>query len=119
VTEIDVGRSLDFRFDFKARPSMTKKQHNTAPPNPHSIPNRDIMQRLNFLYQASTYLTSLATTKGGVDSTTEPGPQSVTSSDPRGEGKKVDGGPLATPAYLSRAYIGSMKAIGKKTVVKL
>jgi hypothetical protein len=27
--------------------------------------------------------------------------------------------PPVTPAYLSRAYVGSMKAIGRKTVVKL
>jgi ribonuclease P protein subunit RPR2 len=122
---------------------MAKKQHRTAPPNPHSIPNRDIMQRLNFLYQASTYLTSLSATKSSASSITEPGPQPVTPSDPAEEGEQTDGGEqadeeeqtdeeeqadergqvdeghLATPAYLSRAYVSSMKAIGQKTVVKL
>ena len=77
------------------------------------------MQRLNFLYQASNYLTSLAATAGRVNSTTELGPQQVTPSDPRREAKRVDERPLATPAYLSRVYASSMKAIGKKTVVKL
>ena len=77
------------------------------------------MQRLNFLYQASTYLSSLATTKGGATSTTKPKAQTVSSSDPRRKGKQVDKGSLATPAYLSRAYVSSMRAIGQKTVVKL
>ena len=98
---------------------MAKKQHSTAPPNPHSVPNRDIMQRLNFLYQASTYLSSLPGAEGGAASKTKAKAQPVTSSDLKGGGKQVDECPLATPAYLSRAYIRSMKTIGQKTVVKL
>lgn len=31
----------------------------------------------------------------------------------------MDKVPIATPAYLSRAYVSSMKSIGRKTVVKL
>lgn len=77
------------------------------------------MQRLNFLYQASTYLSSLAATEGRATPTTKPGAQTSGPSHPRGEEKRVDEVPLATPAYLSRAYVGSMKAIGRKTVVKL
>jgi ribonuclease P protein subunit RPR2 len=90
---------------------MAKKQHNIAPPNPHSVPNRDIMQRLNFLYQASTWLSSLPATKC---SATQPAALPVTSPDTKG-GKVT----LVTPAYLSRSYVSSMKAIGQKTVVKL
>lgn len=52
-----------------------------------------------------------------MNSTTELGPQQVTPFDPRGGAKHER--PVATPAYLSRAYARSMKAIGKKTVVKL
>lgn len=103
---IDVGRSSDLPFDFHPLHSMAKKPQGTAPPNPHNVPNRDIMQRLNFLYQAGTYLSSLSAIKGGATPTTRPGEQT-------GEL------PLATPAYLSRAYINSMKTIGRKTVVKL
>jgi len=98
---------------------MAKKQHSTALPNPRNIPNRDIMQRLNFLYQASTYLSSLSVTKGGIAPTTGPGAQTITSSDPKGKEEQTEEVPLVTPAYLSRAYISSMKAIGQKTVVKL
>ena len=109
-TAIDVSRSYDLPFNFKPPHSMAKKQQGAAPPNPHNVPNRDIMQRLNFLYQASTYLSSLSTAK---DSATP------TSPDRKGEGKQKNEFPLATPAYLSRAYVSSMKAIGQKTVVKL
>ncbi|KAF9650649.1 hypothetical protein BDM02DRAFT_3111954 [Thelephora ganbajun] len=98
---------------------MAKKQQSTAPPNPHSIPNRDTMQRLNFLYQASTYLSSLSATKSSSTPTTQPEAQTVTPSGPKGKEKQTDEVCLVTPAYLSRAYVSSMKAIGQKTVVKL
>ena len=119
MTVINAGRSSDLPFDSALRPPMAKKQHSTAPPNPHKIPNRDVMQRLNFLYQASTYLSTLAETEGRATPTAKPDAQTVTSSDPAGKGKQTDKAPLATPAYLSRAYVTSMKAIGQKTVVKL
>jgi len=70
---------------------------------------------LNFLYQASTWLSSLPATKGDVTPTAQP----VTSSDPKGKKKQRDRVPPVTPAHLSRAYVSSMKAIGQKTVVKL
>ena len=116
---INVSRSPDLPFGFNPRHPMAKKQHGTAPPNPHNVPNKDIMQRLNFLYQASTYLSSLPTTKGTAIPTRRPEAQTVALSDPKGKGKQTEESPLATPAYLSRAYVSSMKAIGQKTVVKL
>jgi len=98
---------------------MAKKQYGTAPPNPHSIPNRDIMQRLNFLYQASTYLSSLSATNGSATPEMQPDAQTAASPDPKGTENQMDKVPIATPAYLSRAYVSSMKSIGRKTVVKL
>jgi len=89
---------------------MAKKQQGAPPPNPHNVPNRDIMQRLNFLYQASAYLSSLSATEGSA---------APTSFDLKGKEKQTNESPLATPAYLSRAYVSSIKAIGQKTVVKL
>ncbi|KAF9792598.1 Rpr2-domain-containing protein [Thelephora terrestris] len=98
---------------------MAKKQRENAPPNPHSVPNREIMQRLNFLYQASTWLSSLPASKGDVTPTAEPSVPPVISSDSKGKKKQKPRVPPVTPAYLSRAYVSSMKAIGRKTVVKL
>ena len=37
---------------------MAKKNKDEAP-NPNSVANRDILQRLNFLYQASAYLSTM------------------------------------------------------------
>ncbi|KAK0485338.1 Rpr2-domain-containing protein [Armillaria luteobubalina] len=63
-------------------------------PNANSVPNKDIIQRLNFLYQASVYLNG------------------VTSQSPRRR-KRV------TTGDLSRSYVTSMKVVGRKTVVKM
>lgn len=71
------------------------------------------------MYQASAYLSSLSNTKGQATPTTKPEGQTVVPSDLGRERERTDEAPLATPAYLSRAYVSSMKAIGQKTVVKL
>ncbi|KAK0188263.1 Rpr2-domain-containing protein [Armillaria mellea] len=72
---------------------MAKKAKDEAP-NANSVPNKDILQRLNFLYQASVYL-------NGVASPSPPRRKRVTAGD------------------LSRSYVSSMKIVGQKTVVKM
>ncbi|KAK0244448.1 Rpr2-domain-containing protein [Armillaria nabsnona] len=72
---------------------MAKKPKDETP-NANSVPNKDIIQRLNFLYQASVYL-------NGVTSQSPPRRKRVTTSD------------------LSRSYVSSMKIVGQKTVVKM
>ncbi|KAK0485346.1 RNAse P Rpr2/Rpp21/SNM1 subunit domain-containing protein [Armillaria luteobubalina] len=62
-------------------------------PNVNSVPNKDIIQRLNYLYQASMSL-------NGVTSQSSPRRKRVTTSD-------------------SRSYVSSMKVVGQKTVVKM
>ncbi|KAK0222063.1 RNAse P Rpr2/Rpp21/SNM1 subunit domain-containing protein, partial [Armillaria fumosa] len=62
-------------------------------PNVNSVPNKDIIQRLKFLYQASVYLNG------------------VTSQSPRRR--------RVTTSDLSRSYVSSMKVVGQKTVVKM
>jgi ribonuclease P protein subunit RPR2 len=98
---------------------MAKKQHSNAPPNPHSVPNREIMQRLNFLYQASSWLSSLPAIKGSGAATTQSEAPAAASTHPKGKKKQVNKAPQVTPAYLSRVYAGSMKTISQKVVVKL
>ncbi|KAG7443158.1 Rpr2-domain-containing protein [Guyanagaster necrorhizus] len=65
--------------------------------NPNNVPNKDIIQRLNFLYQASVYL-------NGVTSQAPPR---------RKKQKRV------TTCDLSRNYVSSMKTVGQKTTVKM
>ncbi|KAK0438336.1 RNAse P Rpr2/Rpp21/SNM1 subunit domain-containing protein [Desarmillaria tabescens] len=72
---------------------MAKKSKDEAP-NPNNVPNRDIIQRLNFLYQASVYL-------NGVSPPQKRKQKRVTTSD------------------LSRSYVSSMKIVGQKTTVKM
>ena len=121
---------------------MGKKNKDEAP-NPNSVVNRDILQRLNFLYQASTYLESVSRQsdvhpKARVDSsidTTEEVPanasESVTSTLPTAGFPKTQ---LARTerhqeqrrkrrviqvADIGRGYIRAMRLIGQKTTVKM
>ncbi|KAK0464735.1 RNAse P Rpr2/Rpp21/SNM1 subunit domain-containing protein [Desarmillaria tabescens] len=72
---------------------MAKKSKDEAP-NPNNVPNRDIIQRLHFLYQASVYL-------DGVSPPQKKKQKRVTISD------------------LSRSYVSSMKIVGQKTTVNM
>ena len=87
-------RSLD------STESVMAKKTKDDVPNVNSVTNRDIMQRMNFLYQASLYMNSLSTSDSETTST-------------QGEDKR------ATTSQISRSYIKTMKVVGKKTVVKL
>ncbi|KAI6157509.1 Rpr2-domain-containing protein [Pisolithus tinctorius] len=78
-------------------------------PNPNHISNKDIIQRLNFLYQASTLL--------GTISHPSPPHTSVTCSpDARHEPKRNR---VVTTSELSRSYIDTMKIVGQKTNTKI
>ncbi|PIL35962.1 hypothetical protein GSI_01622 [Ganoderma sinense ZZ0214-1] len=73
-----------------------------------SVQNRDIIQRLNFLYQASTYVNSIAPPLDG-------------SISPR-RGPKKKKNTIRHPkdsAELSRCYVGTMRIIGQKTMVRM
>jgi RNase P subunit RPR2 len=69
---------------------MAKKTKNDAP-NPNRVANREVMQRLNYLYQASVYLNSISATEGQDDYL-----------------QKISG-----------HYIRSMKQLANKKVVKM
>ena len=100
-------------------------------PNPNSVPNRDIIQRLNFLYQAGTYLCQLAPEKQHPTV-----PLEVTGTDHNvGSGSGLptnvrDEGVQSTRTYkpkkrkvntgdLARSYVKTMRAIGQKTNVRM
>ena len=74
-----------------------EKSSDVEAPNPNNVSNRDIVQRLNFLYQASVYI-------NGIEANAEchnQGRRGVTTSD------------------LSRSYVKTMKTVGQKTTVKM
>ncbi|RDB16638.1 Ribonuclease P protein subunit rpr2 [Hypsizygus marmoreus] len=93
---------------------MAKKGKDEAP-NPNSVTNRDIIQRLNFLYQASVYLSTVssqACPPSASTITTRPGrPERVS--------KKRRIVRNVTTSDLAKSYISSMKIVGQKTTVKI
>jgi ribonuclease P protein subunit RPR2 len=117
---------------------MGKKNKDEAP-NPNGVVNRDILQRLNFLYQASTYLESIsrqsdvrpkARSDPSIDSTEEvpaDASGSVASTLPTAGLPKTQ---LARTerqrqrrviqaADIGRGYVRAMRLIGQKTTVKM
>ncbi|KAF8187514.1 RNAse P Rpr2/Rpp21/SNM1 subunit domain-containing protein [Pholiota molesta] len=120
---------------------MAKKQ-NEATPNVNATANRDIVQRLNFLYQASVYLQSIAppappapmetTTRKGKAKQTENDKEdesmgmvvaqeasSSSSTARQGKKNKHKIGRKKTTGDLARSYIQCMRVVGQKTTVKI
>ncbi|KAH8119363.1 Rpr2-domain-containing protein [Phellopilus nigrolimitatus] len=118
---------------------MAKKNKDDAP-NPNSIPNRDIIQRLNFLYQASTYLNGLGASQPQAGPSNAPPEAAKNDKGAKQEGseklqenaddgtqkgikssdtRKRPGKRKATAHDLARSYVKSMKIIGQKTNVKM
>lgn len=96
-------------------------------PNPTSVTNRDILQRLNFLYQASVLLNGLAPPRTIPDdddpttthndrgtSTQEYNPPSRPKKSQRKKRRRV-----VSFEELSRSYVETMKSVGQKTNVKM
>lgn len=84
---------------------MAKKNKDGEAPNANSIVNKDIMQRLNFMYQASVYLSGVL-----------PAPPQTTAATPQKRTKKSR---KMTVHDLSKSYINSMKTVASKTMVKM
>ncbi|KAH9083578.1 Rpr2-domain-containing protein [Lactarius deliciosus] len=112
---------------------MGKKNKDEAP-NPNGVVNRDILQRLNFLYQASTYLESISCksdVRPEVDSstdTTEEVPAGASgSARPTAGLAKAQLGRMERrrkrrvirAADIGQGYVRAMRLIGQKTTVKM
>ncbi|KAL1945784.1 hypothetical protein VTO73DRAFT_1786 [Trametes versicolor] len=95
---------------------MAKKNKDSEPvANLHGVANRDIIQRINFLYQASAYLNSVSQALP----TSAVQPQQPA---PAVKGKSKKKQKVRHPrdtAELSRSYIGSMRTVGQKTMVRM
>jgi len=73
-------------------------QSKNGAPKPSSVPNREIYQRLNFLYQASTYLKTIEALSPPVDTASV---------------RRVSLGDVAS------SYVRNMRAIGNKSVIRM
>jgi len=111
---------------------MGKKQKDEIP-NVNATPNRDIIQRLNFLYQASVYLQSLEPPIPIIPDT-EYVPSSSGSKN-KGKGKESqvteythgkkkhtsrrNMRKIQTTGDLARSYVQCMRLVEQKTTVKM
>ncbi|KAJ7772697.1 RNAse P Rpr2/Rpp21/SNM1 subunit domain-containing protein [Mycena maculata] len=78
------------------------KKNKDEGPNANNVVNKDIMQRLNFMYQASVYLS------GVLPIPPAPAPQ-----------KRQKRTRKMTVHDLSKSYVNSMKVVANKTMVKM
>lgn len=100
---------------------MAKKNKDQEPTvTVNSVTNRDILQRLNFLYQAGTYLNSISSPRDTIsaDRRNEILYLGEPSRARKQEKRRKERHP-ATTAELSRSYVKSMKIIGQKTTVRM
>ncbi|KAI0305623.1 Rpr2-domain-containing protein [Multifurca ochricompacta] len=112
---------------------MGKKNKDEAP-NPSSVLNRDILQRLNFLYQASVYLESISrqcddesikpsgsSTMKKAGSPTQFSSALSTLGTPktRKRHREQHRGRVVQAADIGHGYVRAMRLIGKKTTVKM
>ena len=118
------------------------KKNKSEVPNQNNVVNRDILQRLNFLYQASVYLESISRQSGGSVRTgtgtsgSTPGPPAgptataVENADPapttppskaqRRKGDRVQRkGRIIQAADIGQGYVRAMRLIAQKTTVKM
>ncbi|KAI0645803.1 RNAse P Rpr2/Rpp21/SNM1 subunit domain-containing protein [Trametes meyenii] len=100
---------------------MGKKNKDQEPTaNLNSVANRDIVQRINFLYQASTYLNSLSQSLPPTTEDVKQPPAAKYNGSMRRKGKKKTA--LRHPhdtSELSRSYINTMRIVGQKTMVRM
>ncbi|KAG8894999.1 hypothetical protein FRB99_000823 [Tulasnella sp. 403] len=102
---------------------MGKKQKEkvTDEPNPNSVKDRDVMQRLNFLYQTSVYLAQASGAKPTAAPGKSPGKQR------KREGKNtktrsddtIKAKGRQSLMDLSRLHTRNMKTIGNKAVLRM
>jgi ribonuclease P protein subunit RPR2 len=89
------------------------KQNKDDIPNPSRVGNRDIIQRLNFLYQASVLLNGMT-----AGSSSQVPFSTCETNDMQNPPKKRQKRVVST-ADLSRSYVDTMKIVGQKTNVKM
>lgn len=112
--------SLDFDFrlllPLTTVTKMAKKTRDDVP-NPNSVSNRDILQRLNFLYQASALLSMVDMPPQPM---APPIPATLKGKERKEEKRRRNRERHSiTPADLSRTYVRSMRAIGQKTNMRM
>ena len=122
ASHVNALAHLDLLPDTASVSNMGKKDKNQEPvANLNGVANRDIIQRINFLYQASTYLHSIspeAPSQPPEPSSSKPPPAPVNKKG-NPDRKKWKNRTPTSAADLSRAYVHSMRIVGQKAMVRM
>lgn len=86
------------------------------PPNVNAVPNRDIMQRMNFLWQASVYLENLGSSSGSRAPVMD---EEVQEEKTKETTKRRRRERVVGVRDLAKVYIRTMKSVGQKTTTKM
>ncbi|TRM70104.1 RNAse P Rpr2/Rpp21/SNM1 subunit domain-containing protein [Schizophyllum amplum] len=79
-----------------------------------AVTNRDILQRMNFLYQSSVYLNTIFPPSHAINPAPPIQPIQQSASQPAKRKRRQ-----ATTVDLSREYVKTMKAVGRKSVMRI
>ncbi|KII92605.1 hypothetical protein PLICRDRAFT_172677 [Plicaturopsis crispa FD-325 SS-3] len=93
---------------------MAKKSKEDTP-NVTGVANRDIIQRLNFLYQASTYLNHISAPPPPPPHQNPDGQDDTQRESPGNKRRRK----TVSASDLSRAYVKTMKVVGQKAIVRM
>jgi ribonuclease P protein subunit RPR2 len=86
-------------------------------PNPNSIANKDILQRLNFLYQASIFMNSLPSSSSSARETSIENKSAT--SNPKKKRSRSSRKRNWCALELSRVYVEDAKAVAQKTTTRM
>ena len=125
----DIDKDPDYPIiglpSFTTISTMGKKQKEETP-NINATPNRDIIQRLNFLYQASVYLQSLepSASSNHPSSSGKGKAKEIQITDTSNHTRKAGGRKKKhkrkqTIGDIARNYVQCMCIVGQKTTVKM
>ncbi|OSD06973.1 Rpr2-domain-containing protein [Trametes coccinea BRFM310] len=99
---------------------MGKKNKDQEPTaNLSSVANRDVIQRINFLYQASTYLNSISQTLPHNSVNDAFRQQTVKRKSSSQKKRKSAVRHPRDIGELSRSYVSTMRIVGQKTMVRM
>ncbi|KZV67191.1 Rpr2-domain-containing protein [Peniophora sp. CONT] len=102
---------------------MAKKSRQDEPPNPSSVANRDMLQRLNFLYQASAFLQTAAFSSAQLPTGSKQGDVSQAGTSALGSSKQAQDTRkrkrLLNTSDISRSYVHDMRQVAQKTTIRM
>lgn len=102
---------------------MAKKSRQDEPPNPSSVANRDMLQRLNFLYQASSFLQTAAASSSQPPTGSKQGDISQAGASALGRSKQAKDTRkrkrMLSASDISRSYVHDIRQVAQKATIRM